>query len=316
MANLVTFGESMLRLSTDAEPLERTDELAVHVGGAESNVAVAAQRLGVDATWLSKLPDTPLGRRVVTPLRAQGVEPAVAWTDDGRQGTYFIELAGEPRGVNVIYDRDDAAVTTATAEDLRTDLVRTADAFFTTGITPALSATLRETTADLLSIARDAGVTTAFDVNYRSKLWSPDEARATLVELFDAVDVLVVAERDATDVLGVDGDAESIARALADTHEFETTVVTREDEGALAYADGTLYEHGTYPAETVDPVGTGDAFVGGFLARYLEDDPVDDALAYGAATASIKRTIPGDLAIVTPADVEAVIDHGGVGISR
>ncbi|MFB6139082.1 MAG: bifunctional 2-dehydro-3-deoxygluconokinase/2-dehydro-3-deoxygalactonokinase [Halosimplex sp.] len=318
MTDLATFGESMLRLSPPGQQrLEAVDELDVHVAGAESNVAVAAQRLGLDAVWLSKLPDSPLGRRVTSALGDHGVDAAVVWDDDARMGTYYVEMAGKPRGTNVIYDRADSAVTTATTEELDAYRVAAADAFYTSGITPALSETLHETTRDLLARAGEHDTLTVFDVNYRSKLWSHAEARATLTGLFPAVDVLVVAERDARAVLDREGDAAAIARGLAAEFDFELTLVTRGGEGSLALHEDEVYEQGVFEADEYDTVGTGDAFVGGFLASWLDGGSVPDALEHGAATASLKRTIPGDIALVTPEEVERVVESGEQsGISR
>ena len=317
MTDLVTFGETMLRLSPpDDERLETADEYAVHVAGAESNVAVAAQRLGLDAAWTSKLPDSPVGRRVSGTLRNHGVTVDVALSADGRQGTYYLETAGPPRGNNIIYDRADAAVTTATTDDIAMDRLRSARGFHTTGITPALSDTLEETTARALEAAQDAGTTTSFDLNYRSKLWSPAAARETITDLLPDVDVLIVARRDAEGVLDYDGDAESIARDLDDDYAFEVVIVTRGEQGALALADGDVFEQPTFEATDAHPVGTGDAFVGGFLSRYLRDEPVDTALAYAAATAAIKRSIPGDIAVLDPAEVESVLAGDETEISR
>ncbi|MFB6229063.1 MAG: bifunctional 2-dehydro-3-deoxygluconokinase/2-dehydro-3-deoxygalactonokinase [Halobacteriales archaeon] len=317
MTDLVSFGESMLRLTPpDDDRLERTDSFEIHIAGAESNVAVAAQRLGVDTTWISKLPDSAVARRLVRPLASHGVDADVVWTEDGRQGLYYLETGGEPRGLNVVYDRAGAAVTTAETSELPTERVRDARMFYTTGITPALSSTLETTTRELLEIARDAGTTTGFDLNYRSKLWSPAEARTTLTNLFPLVDVAVIPEDDAEQVLGREGGGERLARDLQEEYGFETVVVTRGGEGALALEDGAVHEQGAYETETVDRVGTGDAFVGGFLAQYLDDAPIPAALEYGAATAALKRTIPGDVAVVTSGEVEAVIARGGQDISR
>jgi len=318
MTDLVTFGESMLRLSPPGQQrLEATDRLDVHVAGAESNVAVAAQRLGLDAVWLSKLPDSPLGRRVTSALGQHGLDTDVVWEDEGRMGTYYVEFAGEPRGTDVIYDRGDSAVTTATTDELATDRLADADAFHTTGITPALSETLLETTQDLLELAGEHETTRVFDLNYRSKLWSPAQARETLEGLLPDVDVLVVAERDARNVLDRTGDAETIARELDAEFDFELTIVTRGGEGSLVLDDDEVFEQGVYEADEHDTVGTGDAFVGGFLASWLDGGSVSEALDYGAATASLKRTIPGDIALVTADEVNRVVESGKQsGISR
>ena len=314
MSSLVTFGETMLRLSPPpGGRLSRVDRLDVHVGGAESNVAVAAAALGTDAAWLSALPESPLGRRVAHALRGEGVEPLVTWTDEGRVGTYYYEPGGKPRGRRVVYDREGTPIRSLDPGDVHSEPLRGAELFLTSGITPALSAQAVATTGALLETASDAGTTTALDVNYRSKLWSPAEARDTLEGLFPAVDVLFVAERDAREVLDAEGDARAIAHSLAAAHGFETVVVTRGEAGALAVDDGTVHERGAVETDTVDPVGSGDAFVGGYLARRLDGAAVPAALSWGVATAALKRTVAGDAATVTAEEVRRVVDSDATG---
>lgn len=313
MTEIVTFGETMLRLSPpEGERIESTNGLELRTAGAESNVAIATQRLGVDTVWLSKLPDSVLGKRVAGDIRKHGVDTRVAWTDEHRQGTYYIEQAGKPRGSNVIYDRANAAVTTAEADELDVGAVEDADVFFTTGITPALSETLEQTTETLL----DACSTAAFDLNYRSKLWSPERARETYESLLPAVDILFAPERDARSVLGVDGDAEAVGETLLAEYGCEVVVVTRGEAGALAVTDDGVLKQSVFEADTVDPVGTGDAFVGGFLSRYVRGESLASALRYGAATAALKRTIRGDIALVSEAEVERVLADDSTEISR
>ncbi len=318
MTDLVTFGETMLRFSPPrGERLERTREFDVQAGGAESNVAVGAARLGADAAWFSKLPDSPLGRRVVSELRSHGVRTGVSWADPetSRLGTYYLEHGGDPRGTNVIYDRADTAITTVTPEELPTGVFDAAERFHTTGITPALSETAAETTAALLRAAGEADVTRSFDLNYRSKLWSPAAAKTAYEGLFEHVDTLFVPRRDAREVLDREGDAIDIAHGLSSEFDFDTVVVTRELEGAIALRDGAVHEQDVFEAETFDAIGTGDAFVAGFLAKRLAGGDVRAALEWAAATAALKRTIGGDVAVVTREEVESVID-GADGIDR
>ncbi|PSQ17507.1 2-keto-3-deoxygluconate kinase [Halobacteriales archaeon QS_8_69_26] len=317
MASIVTFGETMLRFTPPGDGrVETTGEMAVHVGGAESNVAVTAARLGLDAAWTSKLPDSPPGRRVVDGVRRHGVEPLVTWSDEGRQGLYYLEDGPEPLASEVTYDRTGAPVRTATPDELPVERIRAADAFFVTGITPALSDTLAATTGELLATARGAGTLTAFDVNYRAKLWTPTAARETLSDLLPDVDLLFVAERDADAVFDRAGDPAEVAAGFADDYDLGTAVLTRGEEGALAVRDGAVHDQDAFPAGSAHPVGSGDAFVGGYLARRLAGGGTDEALEYGAATAALKRGIPGDVAVVTPEQVRHVVEGGADGISR
>ncbi|ELZ19563.1 PfkB domain-containing protein [Haloterrigena salina JCM 13891] len=317
MSDIVAFGETMLRLSPPRnERLEDVDEFEVRAAGAESNVAIAASRLGATASWISKVPETPLGKRVVGELRQHGIDTDVVWSHRGRQGTYYLERAGKPRGTNVIYDRKNTAVSTAKAREFDIDRIQNARVFFTTGITPALSSTLRETTANMLKAARQGGTTTAFDFNYRNKLWSPDEARETLTQLFPGIDVLVIAARDARTVLGIEGDPRQLAHRLGSQYDFTTVVVTRGADGAIGWHDSVVHEQEAYETDTVSSIGTGDAFTGAFIARRLHGDDVPTALEYAAATAAIKRTIPGDVALVSKEEVDAVVKSGGTDLSR
>ena len=317
MSDIVTFGETMLRLSPPGnERLENADELEVRAAGSESNVAIAASRLGATATWLSKVPETPLGRRVVGELRGHGIDVEVVWSHRGRQGTYYLERAGSPRGTNVIYDRENTAVSTAEAREFDVDLIQDARVFFTSGITPALSSTLRETTTKMLKAARQGGTTTAVDFNYRRKLWSPEEAHETLTQLFPGIDVLVIAARDARTVLGFEGDPRQLAHKLGSQFDFTTVVVTRGADGAVGWHDNVVHEQEAYETDTVSPIGTGDAFTGAFIARRLHGEDVPTALEYGAAAAALKRTIPGDVALLSKEEVDAVVRDRGTSLSR
>ena len=313
MSDLVTFGETMLRLSpARGDRLGRARQLDCYVGGAESNAAVAAEQLGAVSTWLSKLPDTALGHRVAGELHHHGVETEIVWSDQGRQGLYFREHGGEPREETVIHDRSNSAFTTVTADELDLSRIRDARAFFTTGTTPMLSDTVRETTMNLLKVAHESGTMTALDVNYRPELCSVEKARTVVGQLFPAIDVLFVSADDATRLLGLEGERPTqYAHSLAAEHDFRTVVVTKGEHGAVAWHDSVVHEHDVFETDTLDPAGTGDAFAGAFLARRLSGDDVQTALAYASATAALGRTIRGDVAAVDKREVERLVNERG-----
>lgn len=313
MSDITAVGETMLRLSPQSgERLETATALDFKTAGAESNVAIAAQRLGAESQWISKLPDSPLGRRVRNEIRQHGVTPTICWSTDHRQGAYFIEQGATPRETTVIYDRADAAVTTLTSSEIPLQKIEKTSILYTTGITPALSETLFDTTLSLIK----TDTTVGFDLNYRSKLWSQSDAQSGYEKLLPYVDLLFAPERDVRSILQMDGSAKSIVKKLYETYECEVVVLTRGDNGAIAYAGDDIYTQSAYKTETIDAIGTGDAFVGGYLAKYVTNAPVDVSLKYAAATAALKRTIQGDLAVITPAEVDKVIASHTQGIER
>ncbi len=167
-------GEVMLRLSVPAgERLDDARRLDVEYGGAECNTCVALARLGRRAAWVGRLPDHALGNAVLRAVRADGVDvSAVKRAPGERIGTYFIEYAGAPRAIQVIYDRADSAAARMTVGDVDWDYLLEARVLHISGITAGLSDSCHAVVAEAMRRARAAGVTVSFDVNYRAKLWS------------------------------------------------------------------------------------------------------------------------------------------------
>jgi 2-dehydro-3-deoxygluconokinase len=306
--DLVTFGETMVRLAASGgRRLEETETISVSIGGTESNVAVALCRLGFRVAWLSVLADNPLGHRVDGELRRHGVDTShVVWSAGDRAGVYYIDPGTPPRPTRVLYDRVDSAVARVDPSAIDESMVETARALHLTGITPALSATCATVCDRLASAAELAGIPLVFDVNYRSKLWSPDDAAEGLAPLLARATLLLCGASDAATIWGLTGAPEEIARELLSRSQARLAVVTLAADGALAMTrDGDCYRQAAISVDTVDPVGAGDAFAAGFLSRWLDDrDDIPTALRAGVCMAALKMTIPGDLAIVTPAELE------------
>lgn len=339
---LVTFGEAMVRLTPpEFRRLDQAHSLDVHVGGGELNVAVGAARLGLAARWVSRLPQNALGRLIAGRAREQGVDVShVAWTDDGRAGLYFAELGAAPRASSVLYDRAHSAMSLVVPGTI--DWRRAFDGarwFHVSGITPALSASAAAVTAEALAAAKAAGLTVSYDLNYRSRLWSPDRAREVQEPLMKHVDVLITTEEDAAVVLGAgdarrpglqtrhDADAkthEQAARTLQEHFAFKAVAITLRDTplvwrntwSAFVLADNVRHDGPRYEVEIVDRIGAGDAFVAGLIFGALEVGGWDAAVRYGTALSALKHSIPGDFSLSTRDEVEQVMKGGGLRVRR
>ena len=319
MTELVTFGETPLRLSApDNRRLARADRADLYVDGEESNVAVAAGCLDVEATWVSKLPNSPAGRRIPADLRRHGVETDVAWSDEGRVGLVYHEAGADPRPEGRWHDRGGTAAATATPGDLPMDRVQAADVVFTGLSTPALSENAAETTEAMLRAGSGGGGTAAVDIDYDERRHDPDFLGELLRRLLDNVDVLFANEDDARTVLDVSGQPRELANTIVAEYDLEVVVITRSEFGAVAMHDtpGTnvIHERDTVETQTVDPSGTREAFVGGFLATLGADADAAEALTYGVATAAVSRTLPGPLLTAEREEIDAVadqVDEGG-----
>jgi len=318
--DLVTFGEAMVRFSPPAsQRLEQASTLEATVGGSELNVAVVAARLGLASRWVSRLPDNTLGRMIEARAREQGVDAHVEWTADGRVGLYFVELGGA-RISSVLYDRAGSAISRLTSGSIDwAHVFAGARWYHVSGITPALSDGAAKVTAESLTAAKRAGLTVSYDLNYRSKLWSVQQARAVQEPLMEHVDVLSTAADDARVVFGVGGDDPAeVARALQQRFEISAVAITLRDNplAAVIAADGKVYSAPRFKARSVDPIGAGDAFCGGLIASRLEQRGWDEAVRFAAATAALKHGIPGDFCLVTRNEVERHLRDASVRVSR
>ncbi len=327
MAEVVTFGETMVRLSPpDYRRLEQTNLLDVNIGGAEWNVAVDLSRLGISTAWVSRLTDNALGRMIRNKAREHGVDTShVVWTKGDRIGIYFVEFGATPRASSVLYDRTHSSISQIKPGEINwKEVLKGAKWFHTSGITPALSPGAAQATAEALQIAQKAGCKVSYDLNYRARLWTEEEARKCQEPLMEHIDVLFSTEEDTRKVLGITGkDYREVAQKLADKFKFEMVCITlREDLSvlrnrwtAIAYSAGKIYDDRTYDVEIVDRVGAGDSYTAGFVYGYLTGD-VGKGVKYGNAYSALKHSNPGDANWATLAEVENLLKGGGLRISR
>lgn len=313
--DLVTFGETMVRLSAaGGRRLEDATSLDLSIGGTESNVAVGLARLGLRVAWLSVLADNPLGRRIESDLLRHGVDTShVIWSTTERAGVYFLDPGVAPRPTRVLYDRVNSAVSRVDPAAIDYGVVERSASLHLTGITPALSAGCAAVCHQLADTAALRGIPIVLDVNYRARLWSADAAVAGLAPLMARATLVLCGADDAATIWGQNGRPEDVASALLDRSQAEIVVVTLAADGAIAMTrSGDVYLQPAVPVSIVDPVGAGDAFAAGFLSRWLRDrHGIPDALRAGVAMAALKLTIPGDLAIVTAAELDELIPLTG-----
>lgn len=299
---VVALGEAMIRLSPPGRtPLRFASSLEVAVAGSEYNFLVTAVALGARGRFLTRLPANELGVVVRRHARANEIELLAAEEENSRAGLFFVESGAPPRATSVIYDRRDTAVTHLTADEFPwATVLDGAAAAHVSGITCALGAGPRAAVRAFLGAARDAGVMTSFDVNYRSQLWSTDDARREMRAVLPLVDTLFLSSSDFA--LLLEGGPVDDGAADRLVEEFGVTTIVIRDRcptppGELGVR---VRVHGlsVSPAESigvaVDEVGAGDAAAGAFVAAIVEGEETAVAVERAARAYARMVTIPGD----------------------
>ena len=309
--DVVTLGETMLRLAPPVGySLENAGSYEVTVAGAESNMAIALARLGKRVGWVSRLPRNLMGRRVAAEIARHGVDVSrVIWAEGAKLGLAFTETAFAPRSSRVLYDRTRSAIALLDPDELDWAYLLSAETLFLGGITPALGEGCRRACARAVREAKAGGKRVVLDVNYRSQLWSPGEARAALEELLPHTDAVISPLGDVCTVFGMPSEPEAAARNFAEDYRVPLVVLTLGAEGSLAF-DGTMARRPVFPTESHDRIGSGDAFAAGFLYGWGAQG-VEHGLLCGNACAALKQTYRGDITWAGIEELEELVRGGG-----
>jgi 2-dehydro-3-deoxygluconokinase len=292
---VVTLGETMalLRAETPA-PLAHVHELALGIGGAESNLAIALARLGTPVSWVGRVGADSLGEKVLRELRAEGLD--VHGTVDAEAPTgLMIKERRTSDTVKVWYYRSGSAGSRLTPADVAPGLIEEAALLHVTGISLALSDSARDTVLSAVARARAAGVPVSFDVNHRDSLWRGRDAAAAYREVAAASSMVFAGEDEARLLTGADetASAADLARSIAALGP-DQVLIKLGAEGCLALVDGTEHRQTAVPVRVVDTVGAGDAFVAGYLAELVAGLPVAERLRTAVTTGAFACLTPGD----------------------
>ena len=335
MGKLVFFGELLIRLTAPGnELLMQSPALALHVGGAEANVAIGLAHLGHDCAMVSRIPANALGRGAVAAVRGAGVDCTAVAPYPGRMGLYFLSVGAGLRASEIVYDRAGSSFAATGPGDYDFDrLLAGASLLHLSGITPALGPRSAEAALAAARAAKRLGIPVSFDGNYRAMLWEAwdSDPRAILSELIGSADILFGNHRDLSLVLGREfsGDGEGRRReaaeagfaAFPDLKLIASTArhtVTADHHRIAARVDLRETCHQTDEIDVtgiVDRIGAGDAFAAGVLHAHLSGGDAQAMAASGLALTCLKHSLPGDASRFGQADIDA-FHAGGLDVRR
>jgi 2-dehydro-3-deoxygluconokinase len=327
---VVTFGELLLRLAAPGHArILQAESFGARYTGAEANVAVALACLGVECSVVSRVPSGDLGQACVNYIRRFGVDTADVRRGGSRLGLLYLETGAPPRASRVIYDRAGSGFATSTPSDYDWPAILEDAAWLHfSGTAPSGGDGVAAALAEGLAVARSRRVRVSCDLNFRSQLWSAEQARETLAPLMPYVDVLTGSGEDAAHVFripmaaghvgatGVSLDGHRhIAAQLAERFGInEVAAMLRTGDGsASSRLMGVLTSRGATvtssphaPPTVVDRIGAGDAFSAGIIFGLLSRRDPAEAVELATRLYCIEQTIEGDFALVSSAELEAL----------
>ena len=346
MGKIVTFGEIMLRLATPGYlRFSQTNELSATFGGGEANVAVSLANYGMDAEFVTRLPENDIAAACVKDLHKHGVKTDHIVYGGDRMGIYFLETGAVARASKIVYDRAHSAISEIKPGMIDWEQVLAgADWFHWTGITPAISQGAADVCLEAIQTANRLGIPVSCDLNYRKNLWKyGKKASEVMPDLVAGCDIILGNEEDAEKVFGIKPEGFDVTATAGEVNaaEFESVctqlmqrfprarkvIITLRGSinanhntwGGVLYDGKQLFQSPRYDiTHIVDRVGGGDSFMGGLiygLLTYPQDD--QQALNFAVAASCLKHTIYGDYNEVTVKEVENLMKGDGSGrVSR
>lgn len=326
----------MLRLTPpDCEKIRNANSFDARYGGCEANVAISLANLGIDSTYFTVVPDNSLGKSAIRMLKSNDVNctPVIFSTPEEtpthRLGTYYLEAGYGIRPSKVIYDRKYSAF--SEYDFSKVDFEKMLEGYtwlHLSGITPALGKSCRWMILECLKIAKEKGITVSFDGNFRSTLWSWDEARDFCTDCLPYVDVLLGIEPyhlwkdekdpaagDWKDAIPFQPDLEEqdqIFRIFAERYPNIKCIArhvryshncSENSLKAYLWYQGKTYESRMLTFQILDRVGGGDAFVSGIIYALMKGYTPNEIAGFGVAASAIKHTMHGDGNITDDAEL-------------
>lgn len=328
----------MLRLKAPGhERFFQSPTLEASFGGGEANVAVSLANYGMDAAFLTVLPENDIARACVRELRGFNVDTACIQYGPGRMGVYYLESGANQLPSKVVYDREYSALSLARPGTV--DWGRAfagVDWFHITGITPAISPGARDLSIEALREAGRRGITVSCDLNYRKNLWNyGQKACEVMREMAEYVDVAIANEEDVQKALGITSDV-AVESGELDREKYRIlgnkvlarypnmkmiAITLRESRSADTNGWAAclndrerFYESKRYLiTDIIDRVGGGDSFSGGLIYGLNTYPDRQQALEFAAAASCLKHSVMGDFNRVGVSDVERLMRGDGSG---
>jgi 2-dehydro-3-deoxygluconokinase len=320
---VVLFGELMMRLSTKRhERIVQAREFDVIYSGAEANLGVALQAMGIDSTMVSSVPTNAIGEACLCYLRQFDMNLDNVKKNGYRLGIYYVETGAAQRPSTFLYNRKGSSITELRPGDYDWDKIFEGKHWFHfTGITPALADSVADIVKEACIAGKKKGVTISCDLNFRRKLWSREKARQVMTDLMQYVDVLFTNEEEAETVFGIKARETDVRSCKLSVEGYEDTAVQLYDQFNLNYVSislrgsisatandwsGMLYDgKRCYTSRKyridyiVDRVGGGDAYSSGIIYGLLTGQDLQETVDFAAAASCLKHSIHGDFNLVS-----------------
>jgi 2-dehydro-3-deoxygluconokinase len=294
--DLVTMGEAMaLFIAGQPGALSQVSNFSRATAGAELNVAVGMRRLGFRVGYISRLGRDSLGENLLAFMDAEGIDRQQVRIDDAHPTGFMLKSretdGSDPR---IEYFRRGSAASHMNVADNPAAYCASSRQLHLTGISPALSGSLRELVFAMAAQARSSGQIVSFDPNLRPRLWPSRQEMIACMNQLAATADLVMPGLSEGQLLSGHQSASAIADFYLERGASQVVIKLGAEGAYFADRGGRGTAPGVPVPRVVDTVGAGDGFAVGVISALLEGLPLAQAAARGNAIGARVVQFPGD----------------------
>lgn len=337
---ILTFGEIMLRLKTPEHlRIIQSQNFEASYGGAEANVAVSLAMLEDNVSFLTKVPENPVGMAALKEIRSYGVNTELVLKGGKRLGIYYFEKGSNIRQTNVVYDREYSALSLAQPEEFVWETIfRDIDIFYFSGVTPAISENIKIAVEQALKYCKEHKITVVCDLNYRKKMWNTQKAQNVMKNLMHYVDVCIANDEDFESSLGIHAFDGDMAHGIAQIEVYKKGMleITKQYPNCKAVAsvlrnintvedgqwlgiylhNGKFYESSIHTVHSLEAVGAGDAFAAGLLHAFINGFSEQKLIDFSISASVMKLMIQHDFNVVSEDEIFKIMKSKEVNLLR
>ena len=284
--DIITIGESLIEFSTN-QKLEDAECLHKYYGGDSLVVAIAAKRLNSNVGFVTCLGNDAFKDYLLSSWKKEGLDVSHVRIVDDKNGLYMVS---RPSAENkeFIYYRKKIAPAKLSIEDIDENYIKSSKIIYASGITQSLSLAAREAVKKAFTIARENGITTAYDPNFSTMITTKEDAREYFDEILPLTDILFMSSKYDTKSIFEIESLENIMKNLSDTGVQTIVIKSSPDKGYyLNNLQNTTFIP-FYTDNIVDTTSSGDAFNGAFLSAYANRYSTTEAARIASIDAGLQ----------------------------
>ncbi len=284
--DIIALGESLIELSTNST-MSAAGCLYKSYGGDALTTAISALRMGSKVGFITRIGDDPFKDFLLDSWKAEGLD------------TSRIKLTNEPNGLyiiarpaltekEVVHYRKKIAPSKLSIDDVDEEYIKNASVIYASGVTLSLSPSADEAVEYAFKLAKENGVTTAYDPNYYSRLTTPNDAKEAFSRIYSYVDLIFMnTKHDSINILEIDSHENAIKK-LWDMGISTVVLKSSEKNGYYTGYNGKIVFTEFYTSDYVDTTCSGDTFNGGFLHAYTHGFTPLEATKFASIVAGLQ----------------------------